>query len=64
MKKYKVYVDMDWSPGGLDWDLQSKGMGKVYAEKGMTKWRSATLTIDPLPPKRSPAKTSKKTVDK
>ena len=58
MKKIKVWVDTDWSPGGIDWDLQSKGMAKIYAEKGMSDWTPATLIIE------KPAKSRPKKLDK
>lgn len=54
MKRIKVWVDTDWSPGGITWDLQSKGMAKIYAEQGMENWTSATLIIDPTPLKKKP----------
>ena len=60
MKKVKVWIDPDWSPGGIDWDLQSKGMAKIYARQGMDTWVSATLIIDRSPQKKRKAKARKK----
>lgn len=64
MKKIKVWVDPDWSPGGIPWDLERSGMAKVYARKGMKNWVSATLVIDRSPQKKCKNKISKKLVDK
>ena len=60
MKKLKVWIDTDWGPGGINWDLLSKGMGKVYAEQGMDSWKSATIIIDTDPPKKNKKPKSKK----
>lgn len=61
MKRIKVWVDTDWSPGGVNWDLQSKGMARVYAEKGMSDWTPATLIIEQAPRKK---KSTAKKLDK
>ena len=63
-KKIKVWVDPDWSPGGIPWDLERSGMAKVYARRAMKTWVSAWLVIDNTPQKTSTARTRKKTVDK
>jgi hypothetical protein len=59
MKKITVWVDPDWSPGGINWELARMGMAKVYARKGMPTWQKATLIINPTPQKKK-----KKAVDK
>lgn len=64
MKKMKVWIDPDWSPGGIDWDLQSKGMAKIYATQGMDTWISATLIIDRSPQAKKAKRARKKPVDK
>ena len=64
MKKIKVWVDPDWSPGGIPWDLERSGMAKVYARKGMQNWVSATLVIDRSPQKKCKYKARKKNLDK
>lgn len=64
MKKIKVWIDPDWSPGGISWDLQSKGMAKIYAEQGMDSWVSATLIIDRSPQVKKPKRAKPKSLDK
>ena len=64
MKKIKVWIDPDWGPGGIDWDLQSMGMAKIYTNQGMDSWVSAALIIDRSPQKKKAVRASLKCVDK
>jgi hypothetical protein len=64
MKKITVWVDTDWGPGGIDWELARMGTAKVYARKGISTWVKATLTIDRSPRKKKPKKINKQDLDK
>lgn len=60
MKKYTVWIDTDWGPGGIDWDLERNGSARVYAKHGMKTWVRATLTIDRSPHVKKPTRAKQK----
>ena len=62
-KRIKVWVDPDWSPGGIPWDLERAGMAKVYARHAMKNWVCAWLVINNTK-KKPRAKSRKKNLDK
>jgi hypothetical protein len=60
MKKYTVWIDTDWGPGGIDWDLERNGLAKMHAKQGMKHWVRATLTIDRSPHKKKQTRPKQK----
>jgi hypothetical protein len=64
MRKIKVWIDPDWSPGGVPWDLDRAGMAKVYASQDMKTWVGAWLVLDRSPQKKNKNKARKKNLDK
>lgn len=64
MKKITVWVDPDWGPGGINWELSRMGMAKIYARQGINTWVKATLIIDRSPHRKNPRKSKKQNLDK